>query len=253
MTETTTELRDSPRPLRQILAGPGCLTASSLFDPISARIAHSLGFEVGVIGGSVASCAVLGAPDLILLTMTELVEQARRVPRGAAAGDRRRGPRLRQCPERDANGLQELQAAGVAGITIEDTLLPRAFGSPATPQLVSLEEGVGEMKAAIAGRARPATFFGLWPHQCRVDQRCRRRDPATQGLRVGGCRCPVRAGAENAGGPGPDRRSGPSTAHPGRWQRGDRRPAVPCQPGGAHLALGSPSHSLPRSRVSTMR
>ena len=65
------------RPLRQILSATECVTASSAFDPISARIAHSLGFEAAVMGGSVASHTVLGAPDLILLTMTELVEQAR--------------------------------------------------------------------------------------------------------------------------------------------------------------------------------
>ena len=155
---TTTE---SPRPLRQILSGIECLTASSAFDPISARIAHSLGFEVGVMGGSVASYAVLGAPDLILLTMTELVEQARRVCRAAP---------LRLIVDADhgyGNALnvmrtvQELQAAGVAGITIEDTLLPRAFGTSAAPQLVSLEEGVGKMKAALKGRgAGDALVFG---------------------------------------------------------------------------------------------
>ena len=152
---------DFPRPLRQILSGTECLTASSAFDPISARIAHSLGFEVAVMGGSVASYAVLGAPDLILLTMTELVEQARRVCRAAP---------LRLIVDADhgyGNALnvmrtvQELQAAGVAGITIEDTLLPRAFGSSAAPQLVSLEEGVGKMKAALEGRgAGEALVFG---------------------------------------------------------------------------------------------
>ena len=152
---------DSPRPLRQILLGTECVTASSLFDPISARIAESLGFEVGVIGGSVASCAVLGAPDLILLTMTELVEQARRVCRAAPIrvivdADHGYGNALNVM-----RTVQELQAAGVAGITIEDTLLPRAFGSSAAPQLVSLEEGVGKMKAALKGRgAGDALVFG---------------------------------------------------------------------------------------------
>jgi carboxyvinyl-carboxyphosphonate phosphorylmutase len=132
-----------------------------LFDPISARIAHSLGFEVGVIGGSVASHAVLGAPDLILLTMTELVEQARRVCRAAP---------IRVIVDADhgyGNALnvmrtaQELQAAGVAGATIEDTLLPRAFGSSTAPQLVTLEEGVGKLKAALKGRgAGDMMIFG---------------------------------------------------------------------------------------------
>ena len=44
--------------------------------------------------------------------------------------------------------LQELETAGAAGLTIEDTLLPQAFGQPGV-QLISLEEGVGKMKAAV--------------------------------------------------------------------------------------------------------
>jgi len=49
--------------------------------------------------------------------------------------------------------VRELQAAGAAGLTIEDTLLPRAYGSPAQAGLLPLEEGVGKMKAALEARA----------------------------------------------------------------------------------------------------
>ena len=56
--------------------------------------------------------------------------------------------------------VQELEAAGAAGLSIEDTLLPQAFGV-AEPQLISLEEGVGKMKAALDGRSDPAlVIFG---------------------------------------------------------------------------------------------
>jgi carboxyvinyl-carboxyphosphonate phosphorylmutase len=51
--------------------------------------------------------------------------------------------------------VQELETAGAAGLTIEDTLLPQAFGV-AEPQLISLEEGVGKMKAALDARGDPA-------------------------------------------------------------------------------------------------
>jgi carboxyvinyl-carboxyphosphonate phosphorylmutase len=50
---------------------------------------------------------------------------------------------------------QELEAAGAAGLTIEDTLLPPAFGEART-QLIPLEEGVGKMKAALDGRSDPS-------------------------------------------------------------------------------------------------
>ena len=75
----------SPVRLREILAGDRCITAASLFDPMSARIADDIGFEVGVIGGSVASMAVLGDPDLILLTLSELAEQAPRAEPASSA------------------------------------------------------------------------------------------------------------------------------------------------------------------------
>jgi oxaloacetate decarboxylase len=51
--------------------------------------------------------------------------------------------------------VQELEAAGAAGLTIEDTLLPQAYGE-AKPQLISLEEGVGKMKGALDGRGDPS-------------------------------------------------------------------------------------------------
>jgi carboxyvinyl-carboxyphosphonate phosphorylmutase len=52
--------------------------------------------------------------------------------------------------------VEELEAAGVAGLSIEDTLLPQPFGALDTTQLISLEEGAGKMRAALAGRRDPA-------------------------------------------------------------------------------------------------
>jgi oxaloacetate decarboxylase len=51
--------------------------------------------------------------------------------------------------------VQELETAGAAGLTIEDTLLPQAFGQAAA-QLIPLEEGIGKMKAALDGRGDPS-------------------------------------------------------------------------------------------------
>ena len=49
----------------------------------SARMAVSLGFEVGMFAGSIGSGTVLGAPDLVVLTLTEFAEQIRRIARGS--------------------------------------------------------------------------------------------------------------------------------------------------------------------------
>jgi oxaloacetate decarboxylase len=141
--------------LRSILTGARCIRPGSVHDAISIRIAEDLGFEVGMFGGSVASLAVLGDPDVALITLTELAEQMRRMSRAAAL------PVLVDADHGYGNALnvrrtvQELEATGAAGLTIEDTLLPPAFGETKT-QLISMEEGVGKMKAALDGRGDPS-------------------------------------------------------------------------------------------------
>jgi carboxyvinyl-carboxyphosphonate phosphorylmutase len=141
--------------LRSILSGSTCVRPGSVYDAISIRIAWDLGFEVGMFGGSVASLAVLGDPDIALITLTELAEQMRRMSRAAAL------PVLVDADHGYGNALnvrrtiEELETAGAAGLTIEDTLLPQAYGE-AGPQLISLEEGIGKMKAALDGRGDPS-------------------------------------------------------------------------------------------------
>src|SRR5258708_24018112 len=116
------------RRFRAICAGTRCVRPASVFDAISARIAEDLGFEIGMFAGSVASLAVLGAPDLIVITLTEFAEQAYRINR---AGNL---PLLVDADHGYGNPLnakrtvEELETAGVPALTIEDTVLPRAFG-----------------------------------------------------------------------------------------------------------------------------
>lgn len=141
--------------LRSILSGDNCVHPGSVYDAISIRIAEDLGFPLGMFGGSVASLAVLGDPDITLITLTELAEQMRRMSRASAL------PVLVDADHGYGNALnvrrtvQELEMAGAAGLTIEDTLLPAAFGETKA-QLVSLEEGIGKMKAALDGRSDPS-------------------------------------------------------------------------------------------------
>ncbi|MCP1832489.1 MULTISPECIES: isocitrate lyase/PEP mutase family protein [Bradyrhizobium] len=141
--------------LRSILTGSICIRPGSVYDATSIRIAEDLGFELGMFGGSVASLAVLGDPDIALITLTEFAEQIRRMSRASTL------PVLVDADHGYGNALnvrrtvQEVEAAGAAGLTIEDTLLPQVFGQAKT-QLISLEEGVGKMKAALDGRSDPS-------------------------------------------------------------------------------------------------
>lgn len=144
---------------RAILGGRDCIRPASVFDPLSARIAEHLGFELGLLAGSTASLTVLGAPDLMLLTASELAQQAQRICRATRIpllvdGDHGYGNALNV-----ARTIEELATAGVAATTIEDTILPTPFGADGKSGLIALEEGVGKMRAAIA--ARPDKAFAI--------------------------------------------------------------------------------------------
>jgi carboxyvinyl-carboxyphosphonate phosphorylmutase len=121
---------------------------------MSARIAADLGFEVGILGGSVASLQVLAAPDFALITLSEFVEQATRIGRVAQL------PFIADADHGYGNALnvmrtvEELERAGVAALTIEDTLLPAQFGRKST-DLISIQEGIGKVRAALEARVDP--------------------------------------------------------------------------------------------------
>ena len=137
--------------LRSLIAGPRCIYPASVYDAISARIAEDLGFEAGMFAGSIASFTVLGAPDVVVLTLTEFAQQTYRITRSGKL------PLLVEADHGYGNALsvkrtvEELETAGVAGMTIEDTVLPTAHGATG-PSLIPIAEGVGKMKAALAGR-----------------------------------------------------------------------------------------------------
>ena len=141
---------------RAILAADHCVHPASVFDPLSVRIAEDLGFELAFMAGSTASATVLGAPDLVVLTLSEFADQIRRICRAANIGlivdaDHGYGNALNVM-----RTVEELETAGLAGLTIEDTVLPQSFGRAKGEDLITLEEGVGKMKAALAGRQDPS-------------------------------------------------------------------------------------------------
>jgi carboxyvinyl-carboxyphosphonate phosphorylmutase len=137
---------------RGIIEGDRCVHPGSVYDPISARIAEELGFEVGMFAGSVASLTVLGSPDVIVLTLSEFANQAYRICRAGnlallVDADHGYGNALNV-----RRTVEELETVGVSALTIEDTDLPQRYGTVGTTRLISIDEGVGKMKAALDGR-----------------------------------------------------------------------------------------------------
>ena len=140
--------------LRALIKGNRCIYPASVYDGIAARIAGDLGFEAMMLAGSVGSFSVLAAPDICVLTLTEFAQQAYRINRAGTL------PLLVDADHGYGNAMsvkrtvEELETAGISALTIEDTLLPQPFGG-GDNNLISIAEGVGKMKAAIAGRQDP--------------------------------------------------------------------------------------------------
>ncbi len=140
---------------RALLSGDACFHPGSVYDAISARIAEDLGFETGMFAGSIASMTVLGAPDIVVLTLSEFADQAHRICR---AGEL---PLIVDADHGYGNALnvmrsvEALENAGVAALTIEDTELPPAYDSSKARRLIPVAEGIGKMRAALEARRDP--------------------------------------------------------------------------------------------------
>ena len=143
---------------REVIARPHCTLAANIFDPLSARIAHMLGYEICVLSGSVGKVANLGVPDIVLSNMSDVVDHCRRITRIADVS--------LMVDAEDGFGnavnvvrtVREMEAAGVAAIEIEDNFVPRRF-NVADPGLVSTGEQVGKLEAAVAARTDPTTVI----------------------------------------------------------------------------------------------
>ena len=143
---------------RSVISGSTCVLAANIFDPLSARIADMLGYQVCVLSGSVGKVANLGVPDIVLSNMSDVVDHCRRITRIAEVS--------LMVDAEDGFGnavnvrrtVQEMEAAGVSAIEIEDNVVPRRFNVQ-NPGLVSREEQVGKLQAAVASRTDPSTVI----------------------------------------------------------------------------------------------
>ena len=143
---------------RRIIARDTCTLAANIFDPLSARIAHMLGYELCVLSGSVGKAANLAAPDGVISNMSDVVDHCRRITRV--------GDITLMVDAEDGFGnavnvartVREMEGAGVSAIEIEDNFVPKRF-NVANPGLISKEEQVGKLEAAVASRTDPSTVI----------------------------------------------------------------------------------------------
>ena len=144
--------------LRQVLARSTCTVAANIFDPLSARIAHMLDYDVCFLSGSVGKVANLGVPDLVLYNLSDAVDHCRRITRMADVSLMVDGEDGFGNAVNILRTVRELEAAGVAAIEIEDTIAPVRFNAP-DPGLHITAEQVGKLEAAVAARTDPTTVI----------------------------------------------------------------------------------------------
>lgn len=140
--------------LRRLLERPSMVVAPGAYDCITARLIEQAGFEAVYMTGS-GTAAAHGYPDFGLLTMTEMVTNA-----GLMAGTVS-VPVISDADTGYGNELnvtrtvREFEMRDVAAIHIEDQVAPKRCGHLEGKQVVSREEFVAKMRAAVAARRDP--------------------------------------------------------------------------------------------------
>lgn len=141
--------------LRHVLNGDETIILPAVFDAVSARIVELAGFEIALVSGSVSAASLQGVHDLILVTITEVAQLTRRIVNNSTLSihvdaDHGFGNALNvmRC-------VQELEAAGASSLTLEDTNLPRPYGTQG-PTAISIREMCGKLKAAVEAREDPS-------------------------------------------------------------------------------------------------
>jgi 2,3-dimethylmalate lyase len=141
--------------LRALLDSGQTIVAPGAFDPLAARLVEEAGFPAVYMTGFGTSAALLGRPDVGLLTMTEMVDNAGRI---AACVDI---PVLADADTGYGNPLNVIrtvaayEAAGVAGIHLEDQVAPKKCGHMEGKQVIPAEEMAAKVRAACEARTQP--------------------------------------------------------------------------------------------------
>jgi methylisocitrate lyase len=141
--------------LNQYIHAPEILVIPGVPDPLCAKIAAKTGFKAIFVSGYASSAARLGAPDVGLLTMTEMLDCTWKIVDAVdipvfADGDTGHGNLTNVI-----RTMKQFEKAGVAAIFFEDQVSPKRCGHMAGKQVVAPEEMVAKIKAAVDARIDP--------------------------------------------------------------------------------------------------
>jgi methylisocitrate lyase len=138
--------------LRDLLKSPEILIAPGAHNAFTAKIIEQAGFKAVYMTGSGAAMDLLGLPDLGFLTMSEMVAHARNIVQATSL------PVIADADTGYGNALnvmrtvREYEGAGVAGLHIEDQVAPKRCGHFSGKEVISREEMIGKIKAALDSR-----------------------------------------------------------------------------------------------------
>jgi 2-methylisocitrate lyase-like PEP mutase family enzyme len=138
--------------LRELLKRPGAIMAPGVADALNARLVKRHGFEAIYMTGAGTTAVRLGMPDVGLLTATEMIDNAGRIAEASglpliADADNGYGGVLNV-----RRTIQGYERAGVAGVHLEDQVIPKRCGHLAGKQVVPVEEGIAKIRAAADAR-----------------------------------------------------------------------------------------------------
>jgi 2-methylisocitrate lyase-like PEP mutase family enzyme len=138
--------------LRELIARPGVLMAPGVADALNAKLVQRHGFEAVYMTGAGTTAVRLGMPDVGLLTMTEMIDNAARVADASglpliADADNGYGGVLNV-----RRTIQGYERAGAAAVHLEDQVIPKRCGHLAGKQLVPVEEMTAKIRAAADAR-----------------------------------------------------------------------------------------------------
>ena len=142
--------------LRNLLKRPGIIVAPGAENAFTAKIIEQTGgFQAVYMTGSGTAASLIGTPDVGLLTMTEMVTQARNLAMATdlpviADADTGYGDVLNV-----VRTVREYEMSGVAAIHIEDQVAPKRCGHFEGKQVISQDEMVSKIKAAVDAREDP--------------------------------------------------------------------------------------------------
>lgn len=146
------EAANGPARLRELLGGPEPVLAPGAYDALSARLVESAGFPAVYMTGFGTTGSLVGRPDVGLLTMTEMVDAARRITGAVEV------PVIADADTGYGNALnvirtvREYERAGVAGIHLEDQVAPKRCGHLEGKQVIAAEAMTDRIRAAVAAR-----------------------------------------------------------------------------------------------------